>query len=87
MHLFVCFQIPPRENWFQHVRRVYATAINFPCIITLSRSINQQTNQGFQLLRSSAVRFSENPALGKTSLPSIILKVCLKPEQFDKRLF
>ena len=25
----------PRENWFQYVRRVYATAINFPCIITL----------------------------------------------------
>ena len=21
---------PPRENWFQYVRRVYATAINFP---------------------------------------------------------
>ena len=21
-----------RENWFQYVRRVYATAINFPCI-------------------------------------------------------
>ena len=27
--------IPPRENWFQYVRRVYATAINFPCIIFL----------------------------------------------------
>ena len=25
-------QIPPRENWFQYVRRVYGTAINFPCI-------------------------------------------------------
>ena len=24
-----------RENWFQYVRRVYATKINFPCIITL----------------------------------------------------
>ena len=24
-----------RENWFQYVRRVYATAINFPCISTL----------------------------------------------------
>ena len=33
--IFFCLQIPPRENWFQHVRRVYATAINFPCIITL----------------------------------------------------
>ena len=29
------FTLPPRENWFQYVRRVYATAINFPCIITL----------------------------------------------------
>ena len=31
-----CLQIPPRENWFQYVRRVYATAINFPCIITFT---------------------------------------------------
>ena len=31
--IYSCFQIPPRENWFQYVRRVYATAINFPCII------------------------------------------------------
>ena len=28
-------QIPPKENRFQYVRRVYATAINFPFIITL----------------------------------------------------
>ena len=34
MHLFL-FTIPPRENWFQYVRRVYATAINFPCITFL----------------------------------------------------
>ena len=36
-HLFIysCLQISPRENWFQCLRRVYATAINFPCIITL----------------------------------------------------
>ena len=32
MHLFL---FPPRENCFQYVRRVYSTAINFPCIITL----------------------------------------------------
>ena len=25
-----CLQIPPRENWFQYVHRVYTTAINFP---------------------------------------------------------
>ena len=34
MHLFL-FTNSARENWFQYVRRVYATAINFPCIITL----------------------------------------------------
>jgi len=33
--IYSCLQIPPRENWFQYVRRVYATAINFPCITTL----------------------------------------------------
>ena len=37
--IFSCLQIPPRENWWQYVRRVYATAINFPCIITLVQSI------------------------------------------------
>ena len=31
---------PWRENWFQYVRRVYATAINFPCIITLPQSLS-----------------------------------------------
>ena len=31
--IYSCLQIPPRENWFQYVRRVYA--INFSCIITL----------------------------------------------------
>ena len=24
----ICLQIPPKENWFQYIRRVYATAIN-----------------------------------------------------------
>ena len=35
---YSCLQIPPRENWFQYVRRVYATAINYPCISTLSKT-------------------------------------------------
>ena len=35
--LHSCLQIPPPKNWFQYVSRVYATAINFPCIITLLR--------------------------------------------------
>ena len=33
--IYSCLQIPPRENWIQYVRRVWTTAINFPCIITL----------------------------------------------------
>ena len=33
--IYSCLQIPPRENWFQYVRRVYTTAINFPCILIL----------------------------------------------------
>ena len=33
-----CLQSPPRENWFQYVRRVYATDINFPCISTLTKT-------------------------------------------------
>ena len=33
--IYSCLQIPPRENWFQYVRRVCATAINFPCINTM----------------------------------------------------
>ena len=31
--IYSCLQISPKENWFQHVRNVYATALNFPCII------------------------------------------------------
>ena len=34
--VYSCLQIAPRENWFQYVRRVYATSINFPCISTLT---------------------------------------------------
>ena len=33
--IYSCLKIPPRDNWFQYMRRVYATEINFPCIITL----------------------------------------------------
>ena len=33
--IYSCLQIPPKENWFQYVRRVYTTAINFPCITPL----------------------------------------------------
>ena len=37
--LYSCLKIPPRENWFQYLRRVYATAINFPSISTLTQSM------------------------------------------------
>ena len=33
--IYSCLQLPPKENWYQYVRRVYATAIKFPCITTL----------------------------------------------------
>ena len=33
--IYSCLQIPPKENWFQYVHRVYTTAINFPCITFL----------------------------------------------------
>jgi len=33
--IYSCLQSTSRENWFHYVRRVYATTINFPCIITL----------------------------------------------------
>ena len=33
--IYSFLQIPPRENWFQYVRKVCATAVNFPCSIPL----------------------------------------------------
>ena len=33
--IYCYLQIPPRENWFQYVRRVNATSIYFPCITFL----------------------------------------------------
>ena len=37
--IYYSLQSPPRENWFQFVCRVYATANNFPCIITLKLAL------------------------------------------------
>ena len=37
--IYFCLQIPPRENWFQCVRRVDASAINFSYISTLDSLI------------------------------------------------
>ena len=42
--IYSCLQIPPRENWFQYVCRLYATAINFPCISSLSEIISLHYN-------------------------------------------
>ena len=33
--IYFCLQIPPSENLFQYVRRVYAITINFPCFRTI----------------------------------------------------
>ena len=38
--IYSCLQIPPKENWFQYVRRVYTTAINIPCIAPLIITMN-----------------------------------------------
>ena len=40
MQIYSCLQIPPKENWVQCVRRVYTTAINFPCIKPLVTSVS-----------------------------------------------
>ena len=40
------FTLPPRENWFQYVRRVYETAINFPYITTLLSTFRLEIIQG-----------------------------------------
>ena len=54
MHLFL-LQIPPRENWFQYVRRVYATAINFHCIITLNEAVKTTQNSKIVNIRKQTV--------------------------------
>ena len=42
--MYSCLQTPPKENWFQYVRREYATAaINFPCLNTLIPSVLSHT--------------------------------------------
>ena len=60
--IYSCLQIPPRENLFQYVRRVYATAINFPCITSLSVAIKQALNWStpYTKVWSQPVCFNEN---------------------------
>ena len=40
--IYSCLQSPPWENWLHNVRRVYATAINFPWISTLGITASMQ---------------------------------------------
>jgi len=47
--IYSCLQIPPRENWFQYIHRVYATAINFPCITTLMSPNPESTLRGLYI--------------------------------------
>ena len=54
---YSCLQIPPRENWFQYLRRVYATAINFPCIITLTKLL-KRTHANVKMKRESSYQRS-----------------------------
>ena len=57
-------QIPPRENWFQYVRQVYivyTTAINFPCIITLSLSKCIHRFMGFNVYNIPARKKQSYP--------------------------
>ena len=49
---YSCLQIPPRENLFQYVRRVYTTAINFPCITSLIAHIFYFNRENFSSLYS-----------------------------------
>ena len=55
MHLFFFTNSSHRENWFQYVRRVYTTAINFPCISTLQKMRLLQFGRYFT--RSSPGRY------------------------------
>ena len=57
--IFSCLQIPPRENWFQYVRKVYSTPINFPCIIFLwtSKSAYFPLCRKIHILKLSKMNF------------------------------
>ena len=48
--IYSCLQIPPREKCFQYTRRVYATAINFPCIKSLVIAVCNFSNFTVQFI-------------------------------------
>ena len=60
--IYSCLPIPPRDNWFLYVRRVYATAINFPCIIILVTNISlQYIPPGSWMLEGVPINIRLNP--------------------------
>ena len=79
--IYSCLLIPPRENWFQYVRWVYATAINFPCIITLGWCIEFK-NLPTPRLQGKLITWQHNhlPDVPETSLlEQVLLTVELFP--------
>ena len=75
-----CLQIPPRENCFQYVRRVYATAINFPCIITLIASFYftfpDRTQIDYQVQLVASVKWTNYRRRSHLPLISRLYNVC-----------
>ena len=68
--IYSCLQIPPRENWFQYVRRVYETAINFPYITTLNLNTLGSTGVLLQSHMKSAMVSISRTLFINTSLNS-----------------
>ena len=66
--IYSCLQIPPRENWFQYLHRVYETAINFSYIAALPATIPNEV--------SWVQQYSMFKSIYKFSL-SVCLFVCL----------
>ena len=89
--IFSCLQIPPRENWFQYVRRVYATGINFPCMSTLHLTNIYRTSvlapvlQACSLYDDLRVLNQRNWAFAINS--DFIIPISLQPYVVDPRYF
>ena len=70
-YIYSCLQIPPKENWLQYVRRVYATAINFPCLITLIHT----KGMGVKVLFAIIMIYTKSPPLPLDKVYSFQLAV------------
>ena len=82
--IYSYLQILPRENWFYYVRRVYATAINFPCIGTLSSTSELRKNEKRRLLLKTTTHqekmFHKNHwEFSKQSVKGSLLQEKVKP--------